>query len=154
MDLGNSLSDNIPHDLKPGEWQLFCPHCDYRGEKNTAEKSICPECGERMHVAEERQCPTTSAILTNVYIDSETDARLHQYGIQICDCPCPGVDWKQANDFLTENYRLGGQGYVPCGCGQETIYYFDLADTLHFEGKHWHEACLLVELANRLWRKG
>lgn len=152
MDLGNSLSDNIPHDLKPGEWQLFCPHCDYRGEKNTAEKSICPECGKRMHVAEERQCPTTSAILTNVYIDSETDARLHKYGIQACDCPNPVVKNDELQKHLERAYSMK-ELRVPCGGGDD-FFYARLEGSLHFEGKHWHEACLLVELADRLWRKG
>lgn len=92
--------------------------------------------------------------MSETYIDSETDARLHGYGIQICDCPSPFSSEQPASKYLAEHFGLDAENRVACGCGQETIYYFDLADTLHFEGKHWHEACLLVELADRLWRKG
>jgi hypothetical protein len=31
-------------------WTLACPNCLYRGEVMTAEKSMCPQCGNRMMV--------------------------------------------------------------------------------------------------------
>lgn len=39
--------------LKPGEWQLFCPDCHFKVEKNTAAPPVCPDCGSRLHVARE-----------------------------------------------------------------------------------------------------
>jgi len=44
---------HIPQDLKPGEWQLYCPQCGFKHEKNAAARPICPDCGTRMQVAKE-----------------------------------------------------------------------------------------------------
>lgn len=91
-------------------------------------------------------------ISTNVHIDSETDARLHKYGIQVCDCPNPIVHNDELQKHLERAYSMK-ELRVPCGGGDD-FFYARLEGSLHFEGKHWHEACLLVELADRLWRKG
>lgn len=50
------FSPNIPTDLQKGEWQMFCPNteCNFRLDKNEAASPICPNCGTRMHVANER----------------------------------------------------------------------------------------------------
>lgn len=40
--------------LHPGEWQLFCPNCDFKEEKNAAINPTCPECGSRLHIASEK----------------------------------------------------------------------------------------------------
>lgn len=42
-------------DLREGEWQLFCPTCGYRAEKNTAQSSKCPECQYGLHLVEETE---------------------------------------------------------------------------------------------------
>lgn len=46
---------HIPHDLVPGEWQLFCESCGYKADKNVAMNPKCPNCGLRLFIAEEKE---------------------------------------------------------------------------------------------------
>lgn len=39
--------------LKDGEWQMFCIDCGYKADKNTAQSPLCPQCGNRLHLARE-----------------------------------------------------------------------------------------------------
>jgi predicted RNA-binding Zn-ribbon protein involved in translation (DUF1610 family) len=41
------------HDLKPGEFQLFCAHCGWKAEKNAAMSNACPQCGKPLSLASE-----------------------------------------------------------------------------------------------------
>lgn len=45
------------HQLKPGEWQLWCRKCDFKVEKNAAAHPICPNCGDRFAIAKGLQQP-------------------------------------------------------------------------------------------------
>ena len=37
--------------LQPGEWILHCPACSFAHDKNTAARSVCDNCGSRLHLA-------------------------------------------------------------------------------------------------------